>query len=81
MGLFPAQCRAARALLGWPQHTLASQSKVDQKTITDFERGVTSPHPRTLEALVKAFEEAGVVFQEPSESEHCGLALRKNQNA
>ena len=76
MGILPAQCRAARALLDWSQNELGEQSKVDQKTITDFERGNRTPHPRTLEALVKAFEAAGVVFIDSTDLTHCGVALR-----
>jgi transcriptional regulator with XRE-family HTH domain len=58
----PAQCRAARALLNWTQTDLRAKCGATQKTIADFERGLTSPHRRTLEAIVAAFENAGIEF-------------------
>jgi len=58
----PAQCRAARALLDWSQLDLVEQSGVTQKTITDFERSSTKPYGRTLDAIVAAFEAAGIEF-------------------
>jgi transcriptional regulator with XRE-family HTH domain len=59
----PAQCRAARALLDWSQSNLVERSGVTQKTITDFERGVTTrPYRRTIEAIVATFEAAGIEF-------------------
>ena len=59
----PAQCRAARALLDWSQVDLVEHSGVTQKTITDFERGVTRrPYRRTIEAIVATFEAAGIEF-------------------
>jgi len=33
-----------------------------QKTIVDFERGLTRPYRRTLDAMVAAFEAAGIEF-------------------
>lgn len=57
-----AQCRAARALIGWSQDRLEAASRVAKKTIADFERGATSPYARTLEDLRRALEEAGVDF-------------------
>jgi hypothetical protein len=35
---------------------------VAKKTIVDFERGLTSPHGRTLTAIIAAFEAAGIEF-------------------
>lgn len=58
----PAQCRAARGLLDWTQSDLAKQSGVAQKTVVDFERGLTKLHRRTLDAMVTAFEAAGIEF-------------------
>jgi transcriptional regulator with XRE-family HTH domain len=61
-GVTPAQCRGARALLNWAQADLVEKSGVTQKTITDFERGLTRPYPRTLDAMIAAFEAAGIEF-------------------
>ena len=58
----PPQCRAARALLDWTQSDLVEHSGVTQKTITDFERGLTRPYQRTLTALIATFEAAGIEF-------------------
>ena len=57
-----AQCRAARALLGWSRDVLATHSKVGKRTIVDFERGARAPHESTRIALRLAFESAGIEF-------------------
>jgi len=62
VGVTPAQCRAARALLNWSQADLVEKSGVAQKTITDFERGLTRPQRRTFEAMIAALEAAGIEF-------------------
>jgi transcriptional regulator with XRE-family HTH domain len=59
----PAQCRGARGLLNWSQSDLVEHSGVGHKTIADFERGVTTrPYRRTIEAVISAFETAGIEF-------------------
>jgi transcriptional regulator with XRE-family HTH domain len=58
----PAQCRAARALLDWTQSDLMDHCGATQKTIADFERGLTRPYARTLTAIIAAFEAAGIEF-------------------
>jgi transcriptional regulator with XRE-family HTH domain len=58
----PAQCRAARGLLDWTQADLVEHSGVAQKTVADFERGLTKLHRRTLTAIIAAFEAAGIEF-------------------
>jgi transcriptional regulator with XRE-family HTH domain len=59
----PAQCRAARGLVDWSQSELGERSGVGQKAIADFERGMTKrPYRRTLDAMIAAFESAGVEF-------------------
>jgi len=58
----PAQSRAARGLLNWSQSDLVEHSGVSKKTIADFERGTTRPYGRTLEAMIAAFEAAGIEF-------------------
>lgn len=35
----PEQCRAARALLDWPQQRLAEESGIGNATIRNFEAG------------------------------------------
>lgn len=62
MSISPAQCRAARSLVGWSQDKLSEASKVAKATIANFEAGKRSPYDRTLDDIQAALEEAGVVF-------------------
>lgn len=76
MSFSSAQCRAARALIGWSQDELEAASKVAKKTIADFERQARQPQARTLEAIRTALEAAGVIFIEQN-GEGPGVRLRK----
>jgi transcriptional regulator with XRE-family HTH domain len=76
MAFSARQCRAARGLLNWSQGELGQRARVDQRTITNFERGASTPHPRTLEAMAKEFETAGIVFLEPAGGLCDGVALK-----
>ena len=62
MSFTPAQCRAARALLGWSQAELSEHSGVATKTIADFEREDRVPYARTLNDIRDAFEIAAIEF-------------------
>ena len=62
MSISAAQSRAGRALLAWTQGQLADAARASQKTVADFERGATTPHPRTVAALAAALESAGIEF-------------------
>ncbi|SNC62262.1 helix-turn-helix domain-containing protein [Polynucleobacter victoriensis] len=59
-----AQIRAARGLLDWSRRELAEKSGVGFSSLLRLEsfEGVPSSNVKTLEALKKAFEEAGVEF-------------------
>ena len=59
-----AQMRAARGLLGWSAKELAAVSSVSLATILRLEgqEGVPISHPRTLQDLKRACEEAGLEF-------------------
>jgi hypothetical protein len=46
---------------------LAAKSRVSAKTIADFEVDARQPYERTLEALRRAFEDAGLRFIDPVE--------------
>ncbi len=59
-----AQCKGARAMLGWSQDDLAKAAKVAKQTLADFERGARSPYERTLADILRALESAGVEFIE-----------------
>jgi len=56
------QCRAARALLGWSQTTLAEAAGVGRQTVVDFERGARTPYAQNLAAIRNALERGGVEF-------------------
>jgi transcriptional regulator with XRE-family HTH domain len=71
------QLRAARALLGWSQRELAAKSRVSRNAIVKFEIGWSLMLPRTMEDLVEAFEEAGVIFIEEDDSAGPGVRLKK----
>jgi transcriptional regulator with XRE-family HTH domain len=58
----PAQCRAARGLLGWSQQELARQARVGIVTVHQLETGISQPRRATLEVIRRAFESAGVEF-------------------
>ncbi len=62
----PKQCRAARAMLNWNVEILAYRSKIADTTIQKFEQGKTNPRRRSIEAIVAAFEKAGIEFVEQS---------------
>ena len=62
MTISPAQCRAARALLGWSQDQLSVASKVAKATIANFEAGKRAPYERTLADIRESLEAAGVSF-------------------
>jgi transcriptional regulator with XRE-family HTH domain len=59
-----AQIRAARGLLNWSRRELAEKSGVGFSSLLRLESfdGIPSSNVKTLEALKKAFEEAGVEF-------------------
>jgi transcriptional regulator with XRE-family HTH domain len=59
--LLPVQCRMARAALGLGVRDLAAAAKVSVDTIARFERG-DELKERTIEALQRALEAAGVEF-------------------
>lgn len=61
-GITAAQCRAARALLGWTQERLAAAAEVNEATVRGFERGIKRPHRASLSAVRRALEGAGVEF-------------------
>ena len=56
------QCRGARGLLGMSQRDLAVASGVHLQTLLDFEKGHRIPRGPTMQAVVRALEDAGIVF-------------------
>jgi transcriptional regulator with XRE-family HTH domain len=59
--MIPVQCKMARVAVGWGVRELAEAAQVSPDTVARFERG-EELRGRTLEALQKALEAAGVVF-------------------
>lgn len=76
MVLTDGQLRAARGFVGWSQEELAAQSNVSRSTIADFETGKRLPYPRTLEAIRRSLEGAGIEFIADS-CGGLGVRLRK----
>lgn len=78
--VFPAQCRAARALIEWTRDDLAAACQTARSTLADFEANKRQPHPRTLAAIRTALEAAGVIFI-ASNGDGPGVRLRKGVEA
>ena len=57
-----AQCRSARALLGWSLAKLAAAASVTESSIDDFELERGAPDGPTVKAIEHAFAEVGVAF-------------------
>lgn len=57
-----AQCRAARALIGWTQQDLALAAGIGKVTVRQFEIGNAEPRQATLTVMKMALEAAGVEF-------------------
>ena len=57
-----AQCRSARALLGWSVAKLASAASVSATAIDDFEAERRAAVPAVAGPIRRAFEPVGVVF-------------------
>lgn len=60
----PAQCRAARAMIGISQDELAERSQVAKRTIASFEHETRVPYHRTVAALQAALEAEGILMSE-----------------
>ena len=73
--LIPIQCKMARVAVGLGVRDLAELAKVAPATISRFEAG-EELKPRTIEAIQRALEAAGVVFIEENGGGP-GVRLRK----
>lgn len=75
MPFSPAQCRAARALLGWTQDDLAERAEVSRGTIRGFESGQHALQRATSAAVCRALEAAGVRLMDADEQGGQGVRL------
>ncbi|WP_439496830.1 helix-turn-helix domain-containing protein [Bosea sp. (in: a-proteobacteria)] len=77
MIISPAQCRAARGLLGWSQSDLAQAASVSRSTLAQFETANKTPIANNLAAIRSALEAAGVTFLVDGEvATGLGVALK-----
>lgn len=81
--LTSAQIRAARALLRWEQKDLAKASKVSLPTIKRLEvkTGPLGAHEVTVDALIRAFDAAGVEFIAAEAGKGAGVRFKTDQLA
>ncbi len=76
--LYPAQIRAARALLDWHQVDLARKAKVGLATIQRLEKGPDGPvlaHYATVVRITECLEAAGIRFLKSDEKGGIGVRL------
>ena len=73
----PEQCRMARAGIRLTAGLLAERAQVSKVTLSDFEKGKRSPHPRTIAAIRAALERAGVEFIDDNGG--AGVRLKRNK--
>ena len=73
----PAQCRAARALIGMTQPELATAAGLGLSTIVDFEKERRIVSTAAQIRMREALEEAGVEFMAENGG-GAGVRLRKN---
>jgi transcriptional regulator with XRE-family HTH domain len=73
----PAQCKSARALIGWNQLSLANAAQVGVVSVRQFERGTTEPRRATIAVIRRALEAAGVIFIDGN-GEGPGVRLKRS---
>jgi DNA-binding transcriptional regulator YiaG len=75
----PAQCRAARDLLGWSPDDLARAAGVSVFTIRNFEHHRAPPETAAMTLLQCAFEGAGVRFHPLADDDDLGVSLANDR--
>jgi hypothetical protein len=75
MTITPAQCRAARGLLGWNQVDLGARANVHRRTVEAFEKCRTLLL-NNVNAIRDAFEKEGVIFCSADGEFQDGVALK-----
>lgn len=80
--LTPRLIRAARALLGWDQPTLADQAGISLPTVTRIEAGEEDEAPpgtaKTAAAVQSALERGGIEFIQENGG-GAGVRMRKRK--
>ena len=66
------ECKALRAKSGLSQVELAKTAGVSPKTVSDFEKGKTTPHDKTLRAVRSALEGVGASLSSSSAKPRAG---------
>ena len=74
--IIPPQCRAARGFLNWTTDDLAQRANIGVATVRKFENAVHTMHKNNMLAVIRAFEEAGVIFTEPTKTRGPGVCLK-----
>ena len=77
-GIFGAQCRAARAVVGWSQDDLAERASVSRATLNKFETEVGVPHANNLVAIRRSLEGAGFRFVLNENGSEWGLFFKSD---
>lgn len=75
MQITGAQCRAARALLGISQTTLADIAGLNIATVVDFERHRRAVAPPSITLIALVLCKAGIVFLPDCSTHRDGVAL------
>jgi ribosome-binding protein aMBF1 (putative translation factor) len=76
------QSRAARALLGWNQETLADKALVSLTALKRVESENGLPvHESTRDQVRRALEEAGIVFVNSDQGEGVMIVRQNRQRA
>ena len=75
MNISAAQCRAARALLGWSQEELSKNAQVSRAAIADFELNKRTLMRQNLISVRCALEAGGVTFI-PENGQGAGVRFR-----
>jgi transcriptional regulator with XRE-family HTH domain len=65
-------------MIGWTRDQLSRKSGIGFSTLSDFENGRHVPHPSNMQAIVGAFEAAGIIFLDGDEGP--GLRLRRQSD-
>jgi transcriptional regulator with XRE-family HTH domain len=76
----PAQCRAARALLGITQSQLARAAKLGLSTVVDFEKERRVVSDESIKAVQAALQRAGIEFTDGN-GDGEGLRIRRSQQS